>query len=141
MKRILTIAIPAALLALAGCGGDTCSSADAPLQNATGGRTCTLTAGAVATIQVALCGKCTDSSPSCQAEFTVNGLEVAPVVQQCQASASCGTSAQCALQSPVATCQVVVPSSPGQVNIIVGAAQVRDNLNIVSSGGDPSCTL
>ena len=55
MKRYLTL-LPAAVLVLAGCGGDTCTSAAAPLKN-TSGENCTLAPGSNATIQVELCGK------------------------------------------------------------------------------------
>lgn len=141
MKRLLSLVLPAAVLALAGCGGDTCTSADAPLQNSGGGQQCTVNAGSTVTVQVATCGKCTDSNPSCQAEITNGQLEVAPVVQQCAANAACGTSASCAISPPIATCSVVAPSTPQQIPIVVGAGQVQNTLNVVSSGGSTTCSL
>lgn len=141
MNRIVRYAILAVVLAVAGCGGDTCTSVDAPLQNSGGGQQCTVNAGSTVTIQVATCGKCTDSSPSCQAEVVNGQLEVAPVVQQCAANASCGVADSCAIAPPTATCSVVAPGTPGQIPIVVGAGQVHNTLNVVASGGSATCAL
>ncbi len=141
MNRLLAL-IPAAVLLLAGCGGDTCTSAAAPLKN-TSGESCTLTPGATATIQVELCGKCSDSGGGCQAEFlpasNPDHLEVAPTVQQCQANAGCAISG-CNISVPTATCQVAVPAGlTGDMPIqVVGETTATGQLNF---GSGTSCTL
>lgn len=109
MKRLLTVAVPALVIAVAGCGGDTCTSAPAPLDPSDpGGHSCTLAVGQSITFTVPLCGKCTDSSTSCQAEFANNQIEVAPVVQQCQAQQGCPISGTCG--TTTASCQLTIPA-------------------------------
>ena len=140
MKRLLAFALlPAALALLAGCGGTACTSTPAPLPQSSNAN-CTLAAGSTATVTVALCGKCTDSSPSCQAEFVNNQLEIAPTVQQCQESAGCGVAAGCAVTQPRATCTVTIPATAsGQVPIVIGGdTQVTGQLTI---GQGTSCSL
>ncbi len=146
MKLLLALASSAAVLVLSGCGGDTCTSAPATL--AVRNSACTLAPGSTATISVGLCGKCSDSSPSCQAEFlnaqggTTNPdhLEVAPTVQQCQANAGCAISG-CNISVPTATCQVAVPAGlTGDMPIqVIGETTATGQLNFGSSG--TSCTL
>lgn len=140
MKRLLAYALlPTALAALAGCGGTACTSSPAPL-SVSPNPSCTLAAGSTATVSVGLCGKCTDTAPSCQAEFVNNQLEVAPTVQQCQESAGCGVTSACATTQPRATCSVTIPASAtGQVPIvIIGDSTVQGQLNI---GSGSSCNL
>jgi hypothetical protein len=140
MKRLLAFALlPAALAAVAGCGGTACTSSPAPLSQSNN-TNCTLAAGSTATVSVGLCGKCTDSAPSCQAEFVNGQLEVAPTVQQCQESAGCGVVAGCATTQPRATCTVTIPASaPAQVPIvIVGDSTLNGQLTI---GQGTSCSL
>ena len=140
MKRFLTFAVPAALLTVFGCGGDTCTSAAAPLSGNVGSKSCSLAPGQVATFSVELCGKCTDTAQSCQAEFVNNQIEVAPVVQQCQAQATCGVSGSCAITPPVATCTLTIPANiPDGTNISVqGETTVNDTFHV---GSGTSCTL
>lgn len=141
MKRVLAFALPAAILALTGCGGDTCTSNPAAL--AVQANECTLAPGSTATINVRLCGKCSDSAPSCQAEFLPEAnpdhLEVQPVVQQCQASASCAETG-CNISVPTASCPVTVPPGlTGSMPIqIVGDSIVGATLNF---GSGSTCTL
>jgi curli biogenesis system outer membrane secretion channel CsgG len=139
MKRLLVVALPAALALLTGCGGTACTSTPAPLAQSSN-TSCTLAAGSTATIDVTLCGKCTDSGWSCQAEFVNNQLEVAPTAQQCQESAGCGVAASCAVTQPHATCTVTIPATAsGTVPIvIIGDSQVNGQLTI---GQGTSCSL
>ncbi len=136
MKRLLAL-VPVAVLVLAGCAGDTCTSSAAH-PTATN-PTCSLTPGSTATISVALCAKCTDTSPSCQAEFVGGGLEVAPVVQQCQEQANCNVTG-CNVSVPTASCSVSVPASAsGSMPLtIVGDTTVTGT---VTFGGGSSCSL
>jgi len=144
MKRLLAYALlPAALAALAGCGGTACTSSPAPLAQSSN-TSCSLAAGSTATVSVGLCGKCTDTSPSCQAEFRTDAsgtrLEVSPTVQQCQESAGCGVTSACATSQPRATCNVTIPASAsGTVSIvIIGDSTVNGQLTI---GSGTSCSL
>ena len=140
MKRLLAYALfPTALAALAGCGGTACTSSPAPL-SVSANPSCTLAAGSTATVSVPLCGKCTDTSPSCQAEFVNGGLEVAPTVQQCQETAGCGPTSACLSAQPRATCTVTIPASAsGQVPIVIlGDTTVNGSLTI---GSGTSCNL
>ncbi len=146
MKRLLVTALSVLVLAVAGCGGDTCSSVAAPLQDQSGGKTCTLTPGQTATFNVQLCGRCTDTSASCQAEFTNGQIEVAPVVQQCQAEAGCGVTAGCAVSPTVATCQLTIPANVTTgTQISVQANDQAGNPIVVTDtvqvGGGTNCTL
>jgi hypothetical protein len=84
-----------------------CTSAVATL--ATSGGTCTVAAGATVTIQVPICSKCTDSNPSCQSEFVHDHVELAPVVQQCQADAGCSVNG-CNINVPTVPCTVALPA-------------------------------
>ena len=146
MKRVLAFALPAAILALTGCGGDTCTSAAAPLQDTAGGQSCNLTPGQVATFNIRLCGRCTDTAASCQAEFVNGQIEIAPVVQQCQAESTCGVTGSCAVTPPVASCQLTIPASVSDGTPI--SVQANDqNGNFVSvtdtvvTNGGSGCTL
>jgi hypothetical protein len=146
MKRLLAVALPAAALALAGCGGDTCSSAAAPLQDLVGGKTCNVTPGQVATFTIQLCGKCTDSAAACQAEFVNGQIEIAPVVQQCQAQKGCSITPECAVQPPTATCSLTIPSSvTAGTTISVQASDQNGTTvvvpDVVATNGGSGCTL
>jgi hypothetical protein len=138
MKRILAV-VPCAALFLAGCGGDTCTSNPATLQNG-GNPNCTVAAGQQVTFNVALSCKCTDSAPSCQAELRAdNTIEVSPVFQQCQASAACSTG--CAITQPTATCSLTLPASlTGSVPLtVVGDTILPGSVTI--GGGSTVCNL
>ncbi|HET9596021.1 MAG TPA: hypothetical protein VFP65_10590 [Anaeromyxobacteraceae bacterium] len=139
MKKALgTIAV--ALLALAGCGGDTCSSQDARVTPQNQG--CTLAANAPVTINVRLCPQCTDSSPSCQAELRPgNIIEVSPVVQQCQANQGCDITQQCQI-SPVA-CPVNASLQAGTytASYLNASGSIASSQVDVAPGGSASCTL
>ncbi len=141
MKR-LVLALSVAVATLAGCGGDTCTSSPAALAS-NSSESCTLSPGSTATVSVSLCSKCSDSSPSCQAEFLPTNapdhLEVAPVVQQCQANAGCAVSG-CNISVPKATCTVPVPSGlSGSMPIqIIGETTVQGTL---SFGSGTTCEL
>lgn len=140
MKRlILAVALaPAALLAA--CGGTACSSSPATPQN-TSGTSCTVAAGQTITVNVALCGKCTDTSPSCQAEFVGNQLQVGPTVQQCQEQAGCNIAAGCDATPPTASCTVFVPQgTPSGTGIVItGNQNYPGTLNI--GGSSTICNL
>ena len=140
MKRlILALALaPAALLAA--CGGTACSSSPATPQN-TGGTSCTVAAGQTITVNVSLCGKCTDSSPSCQAEFVGSELQVAPAVQQCQEQAGCNIAAGCDFPPPVASCTVAVPTGTpsGTPIVITGNQNYQGTLD--TGGAATICNL
>ena len=146
MKRVLAFALPAAILALTGCGGDTCTSAAAPLLDTQGGQQCNLTPGQEATFNIRLCGRCTDTAASCQAEFVNGQIEIAPVVQQCQAESTCGVTGSCALTPPVASCVLTIPGSvTSGTTISVQANDQNGNFvsvtdTVVTNGGN-GCTL
>ena len=104
MKRLLTVASFVAVLA--GCGGDTCTSDAAQL--ASNNASCSLAPGTSAIVRVAVIAKCSDTNPTCQAEFLNNSFEVAPSVQQCQGNVGCTVpgstiSAECAVTIPAGT--------------------------------------
>jgi hypothetical protein len=130
MKRILALA-PTALL-LAACG-DTCSSAAAPVQSVPS--SCSVAAGASSTIQVQLCPHCTDSAPSCQAEFRNGQIEVAPTFQQCKEQSGCPVDPSCGIQNNTASCSVSVPSSAsGAIPIIDASTGSQIGTASVGSG-------
>jgi hypothetical protein len=140
MKRILAL-VPAAVLVLAGCSGDTCSSNAPALQNASGGKTCTVSAGQQVTFTVAICAKCSDSSPSCQAEFLTDHFEVSPAVQQCQANSGCAVNG-CNINVQSASCTVTVPttlSGTYPVNVVGENAAIATSSVTIGSG--TSCSL
>jgi hypothetical protein len=146
MKHRLACLTSAVLVVLAGCGGDTCTSAAAPLQDETGNKTCTLAPGQLATFSIQLCGRCTDSAASCQAEFVNGQIEIAPVVQQCQAESSCGVTPSCAVTPSTATCQLTIPASVTSGTPISVQANSQQGSPIVVTdtlqvGSGTSCTL
>jgi hypothetical protein len=133
MKRLLAV-VPAAVLVLAGCG-DTCTSNAA--KAITTNPSCSLAPGTTATISVAICGGCNDSSASCQAEFVAGALEVAPVVQQCQDDAGCAITG---CKNLSATCDVLIPGDlSGQVDLrVIGEETVSGTL---TAGSGSTCNL
>jgi len=145
MKRILTLlmATLGCSLALAGCGGTACSSGAAQLSNGTASPSCSLQPGATATITVQLCQRCTDSSPSCQAEFVNGQLEIAPSIQQCAEQAGCAISG-CNL-NPSVDCVVAVPATLSSEPLVIVASDSQGSpvtlTGTVSSGSGTTCTL
>jgi len=139
MKRLLAYALlPSALAALAGCGGTACSSNAAAV--VTTNPQCTVGAGSTTTFAVQLCAKCSDSSPSCQAEFTGGRVEVSPTIQQCQENAGCAING-CNASIPTATCTLNATLTPGSYELdVVGETTPRGTL-IVAQSGSSSCTL
>src|SRR5689334_8086213 len=124
MKRFLALTLAPALVALAGCGTDTCSSSPATPKNSSVAA-CNLGPGQ-ATVNVELCSKCSESTPSCQAEpvncggpdFSNCHFEVSPTVQICQANAGCAISG-CNVSVPTASCTLTVPANvpPGAYDL------------------------
>ena len=140
MKRLaLALALGPTVL-LAACGGTACTSSPATPQN-TSNPSCSVAAGQLVTVNVALCGKCTDSAPSCQAEFVNGQLEVQPVVQQCQEQAGCPIAASCDITPPVATCTVTIPAGTNSpvTLVVVGNATYTGTVNI--TGTNTTCNL
>jgi len=136
MNRFLAL-VPVAVLLLAGCGGDTCSSSAAEAELLPS--SCTLAPNTTATIQVQLCAKCSDSSPACTGEFVNDQIELDPTFQQCQANAGCAETG-CAISNSLVTCSVTTPASEGPVTVVAGSTLLTGTVNIAESGGT-SCTL
>jgi hypothetical protein len=135
-NRLLAL-VPAAVLLLAGCGGDTCSSSAAEAEALPSN--CTLAANTTATIQVRLCAKCSDSSPACTAEFVNDQIELDPTFQQCQANAGCAETG-CALPNSLVTCSVTTPD-PGIYTVVAGSNLLSETVSVEESGAGTSCTL
>jgi hypothetical protein len=129
MKRLLALA-PAALVVLAGCGADTCSSKPAQVAQIA---PCSVAPGATVAVPVQLCGHCTDSSPTCQAEFLNNQFEFAPVFQECQEQRGCPVDPACA-NAPV-TCTVTAPTTPGSYPVIDASTTQQVGTIDVAAGG------
>jgi hypothetical protein len=140
MKRLLAYALlPTALAALAGCGGTACTSNAA--QAATASPNCTVAPGSTTTFTVQLCAKCSDSSPSCQAELRPgNRVEISPTVEQCQENAGCAVNG-CNAQVPTATCTLNASLSPGPYELdVIGESTVTGTLTVAGSGSS-NCQL
>ncbi len=138
MNRALVLS--AALVVLAGCGTDTCQSDVGKLQSNLA-TTCSLAPVSNATVQVGLCGRCQDSSPSCDAEFRDGILDVGTTVQQCQADSGCATQG-CNSNVRVATCTVrwtQTPSAGVYTLSVVGDTQVSGTVTI--GGSNTTCQL
>lgn len=140
MKRLLAFALlPAALALLTGCGGTACTS-NAAQVNTTSPQ-CTVGAGSSTSFSVSLCAKCTDSSPSCQAELVGGQVQLAPSVQQCQENAGCAI-AGCNAPAPTATCTLNASLTPGSYVMLVGSGDTTVNGTLtVAPSGPSSCTL
>ncbi|HEX7622793.1 MAG TPA: hypothetical protein VF400_04420 [Anaeromyxobacteraceae bacterium] len=140
MKRLLAYALlPAALALLTSCGGTACTSNAAQATVAI--PQCTVGSGSTTTFAVALCAKCSDSNPSCQAELRPgNRIEVSPTIQQCQENAGCAVNG-CNAQVPTATCTLNASLAPGSYELdVVGETQVAGTLTVAASGTS-TCTL
>ncbi len=141
MKGPFAVALVAAV-AVAGCGTDTCSSSPATPQDTGGGALCSVAPASTVTIYVKLCSKCYDSFPSCQAEFLTDHVEVAPVVQQCQANAGCAIPG-CNVEVPTAACTLALPASATASSyplyVIGDTGSVTNTLDL--GGAGTSCTL
>lgn len=138
MNRLVLACALAPTLLLAACGGTACQSSPATPQNTS--PSCSLAAGQPVTIDVALCGKCTDSSPSCQAEWLGDHLEVAPTVEQCQEQAGCDIAASCDFPPPHATCTVTIPAgTTGSAPLVLLADQQYEGT--VNIGSGTTCNL
>jgi len=148
MKRLLAAAVVPALVALAGCRADTCTSSAATLKN-TSAPACSLAPG-TATVSVELCSKCSDSTPSCQAgaincsgnNFTSCSFEVSPSVQQCQQNAGCAING-CNVSVPTATCPLTVPANvpPGDYPLVVVGDGGSITGTLTVGGSNTTCAL
>jgi hypothetical protein len=132
---------PAALLALtlAACGGDTCSTAAAQVNPVGAG--CTLAPNTTVTINVRLCPKCTDTSPTCQGEVVGTDIQIAPVVNQCAANQGCDITQACQI-APV-PCPVNAALAAGSYTATYETAGggLASTPVTVQAGGSTSCTL
>jgi hypothetical protein len=129
MKRLLALA-PAALVVLAGCGADTCTSKAAQVQQIA---PCSVAPGSTVAVPVQLCGQCTDSAPSCQAEFLNGEFQFAPAFQECQEQRGCAIQPGCA-NSPV-TCTITAPTAPGSYPVIDASTTQQVGTITVAAGG------
>ena len=137
MNRLVLAVALAPTLLLAACGGTACTSSSAATQTTT--PNCTVAAGQQITVNVALCGKCTDSAPSCQAEWLGDRLEVAPTVQQCQEQAGCNPSGGCDINAR-ATCTVTIPAgTTGAPPIVLAGENTYTGTLTIGSG--TTCNL
>ncbi len=139
MNRALVLSV-AALAVLAGCGTDTCTSSAASL-SPTVGTSCALAAGTTATVNVSLCSRCNDSSPTCQAEFVSGYFQIAPAVQQCQDQSGCASSG-CNAAVRTVSCALAVPAgiSGSYPMVLIGdAGTVNGTMTVGGSG--TSCSL
>lgn len=136
MKRTLAF-VPAALLALAGCG-DTCSSEPATVQQLPAA--CSVAADTPVTIAVQLCASCKDTSPSCVAEFVGGELQLDTAFQRCEANAACAVTGACDAVNSQVTCVVRTPAVSGTYPIVAGPTLVPGQI-VISAGGGTSCTL
>lgn len=136
MKRIISITIPAALLALAGCGGDTCSSGTVPVSDVTGG-CATIAANQPVTISLHTCPSCSDQGLACSPDLHAvqsGTILLDSVAQQCQVN--CGTG--CSI-NPV-QCQINLP--PGQYNVLYNTAAGQASTPVTAQdGATNNCTL
>jgi hypothetical protein len=141
MKPSVLTGALAVVVALAGCGGEACNSAPAPIAQV-GPNACRLAANAPVTVNVRLCPQCTDSSPSCNVDVQPgNELQIDSVVQQCQSAQGCDITRGCAV-NPV-PCPVTQPLAAGRYTVLYvtqnggGASTTIE----VEDGGAASCTL
>jgi hypothetical protein len=116
LKRLLIVlSLPIGAFLLSRCG-ETCSSEAADVENLP---QCTLAADSEVTIELTLCAKCTQSSPSCVAEVVGDRIELAPTYQACEADKDCSANACeqrkviCAFQAPAAGSYTLVSQKAG----------------------------
>ncbi|HZZ84787.1 MAG TPA: hypothetical protein VFE30_09640 [Anaeromyxobacteraceae bacterium] len=151
MKKVVAIFAVMGLVSLVGCGGtaNSCSgpsSDPAPVANQSIG-SCTLQAGATATIQVQLCPNCSDVSPSCQAEFVNGEFELATAFQTCDETRSCPLTNSCGLANNAVTCTISnVPAASATYNVMVisdhaGGFRSAGTITVVPTGGTTSCSI
>ncbi len=137
MKRLFAL-VPAALIAIAGCG-ETCSTAATPVNDVTNG--CSIIAASqAATISLRLCPACADTAPTCTGEVRPNNeIHLDSVVQQCQNNTGCATA--CSI-SPV-TCTLDQPLTAGVTyNVLYTTASGAGQTSVTAQAGGPaSCTL
>jgi hypothetical protein len=137
-SRIIVLATASlGVVALAGCG-DTCGSKPAAVDTSGTGSAATLVgcSGGTAQIQVQLCPECTDSSPSCQAEFVGNRIEVAPAFQTCQSQSGCTPTGGCGVTSNTVVCSAALTQS-GNFAVVDAA---NNQLGTLTVNGT-SCTF
>ncbi len=139
MNRALVLSV-VAVAVLAGCGTDTCTSSAASLSPNVG-TSCALAAGTTATVNVSLCSRCNDSSPSCQAEFVGGQFEIAPTVQQCPDQSGCAPSGSNASVRTV-SCALAVPAGlSGSYSMVLVGDSGLVNGTMTVGGSGTSCSL
>lgn len=145
MKKLVALASTAAAIALVGCGADTksCSTSPATLAAGSPVQRCSVAPGGTANIQVQLCPKCTDSSPSCIAEFRNNAIEIDPIFRECQEDRSCPIGGSCETD-PSKTrvfCSVTIPAGTASGTYDVILASTATSVSSVTVGASGGCTF
>jgi hypothetical protein len=144
MKRLLVAAVAAVALVVAGCGADSksCTTSSAQLAAGSAVQSCTVPAGGTANIQVRLCPRCSDSSPSCVTEFRNNAIEIDPILRECEEDRGCPIGDACE-NDPAknrVTCTVAIPSSASGT-IPVFLSSTGSQVAQVDVGSDAGCSF
>lgn len=142
-KLALAVAVPA-LLVIAACGADTksCSTAAAKVAEGNPVGSCTAAAGSTVNIPVRLCAGCSDSSPSCNAEFRNGAIEIDPIFRQCTEDQGCPVTGSCSNDPSVnqTTCSVTIPSGASG-SIPVFLASTATQVSTVTVGSSSGCSF
>ena len=142
-KLALALAVPS-LLVIAACGADTksCSTAPAKVAASDPVASCTAAAGSTVNIPVRLCAGCSDSSPSCNAEFRNGTIEIDPIFRQCTEDQGCPVTGSCSTDPSVneTTCSVAIPSgTSGSIPVFLASTATR--VSTVTVGSSSGCSF
>jgi hypothetical protein len=139
-RRVLTICVLAAGLALAGCGTDqSCASESASWVPGSSNTCSSIAAGQAFDVALNICQSDCQSAPSCGVEVDAPTLTILldPIVHTCDAN-SCGV-ATCPTPNPVVTCRVPGLNN-GTYSLVVGP-DFRNAGQVTVGSGVSSCSI
>ena len=144
MRNRSLAAVAFAAAVVAGCGADSksCSTDPSGTRLAAGKAVadCAVAPGGTVTLPVRLCPSCSQSSPSCTAEFRDGEIEIDPLLRVCQEDAGCADDRACESDPSKnqTNCTVTIPSgtAPGSYPVLLsnGATRVA-TVNVGSTSG------
>ena len=132
-KLALMLSLPVGAFYLARCG-DTCSSKAADVDALPSN--CTLQEGADVTVELTLCAKCSESSPTCVAEVRDQDIELDASFQECDSQKDCSANA---CEGKKVTCSFKAPAA-GTYNLVAHKAGSTINQTVtVAANGATTC--
>ena len=141
--RSLTLAALAVALAVtaAGCGNK-CNDQTPPVA---GAQNCTVAPGSSVTVQVRVCPKCDQGTPTCLVHLenvAASQISLEPVSEVCDANSGCPLVDPATCQTSPLNCSFTAPAATGDYNVVVVTESAPEQRTLrVAATGPYSCSF